>query len=99
MTSAVYEERMLGCHDAGGGASFLRFVCLCLLLMLTIRSAADVLMLTTPCEGANANRRTSTRIHFAKTFYAFLLDNVGMCRHVSCTRRTRWRSRRMPGCF
>ena len=50
LATEVYDERPFGWHHAGGRASFLRLVRLCLLLVVvTMRSAADVLMLTTPC--------------------------------------------------
>ena len=42
-----------------------------------------------------ASRRTRTRIHLAKTFYACLLQNIGASQQVSRVRRARWRPRVM----
>ena len=84
----------------GWWASFVRLVRLCLfLVVVTICSVADVLMLATRCEAAKENRHTSTRIHCAKTSYACLLYNVGVRRRVSYVQPTSWRSRRTRRCF
>ena len=49
---------------------------LCQVLVVIIRSAADMMLFTTPWEAAKANRRASTRIH---------LQRPSM--HIHCTIR------------
>ena len=53
------------------------------ILMVTIRAATDLMIITTSRKPAKANRRTTTRMYLAKTFYVCLLYDVGVNRQPS----------------